>query len=80
MLHSATASTARTLLCQFAAAPALLSLSRASSFSSLTSNFEQWQAKASKELKGRDPLTTLTHHTQDVSWFAFERATQQMQM
>lgn len=35
--------------------------------SSLASNVAQWQAKASKELKGKDPFETLAHHTQDVS-------------
>lgn len=35
--------------------------------SSLAGNVEQWQAKATKELKGKDPFETLARHTQDVS-------------
>jgi hypothetical protein len=35
--------------------------------SSLAGNVAQWQAKATKELKGKDPFETIAHHTQDVS-------------
>jgi hypothetical protein len=37
--------------------------------SSLSGNLAQWQAKASKELKGKDPAEALAHHTQDVRLF-----------
>jgi hypothetical protein len=30
-------------------------------------NLKQWQTKAAKELKGKDPLQTLTYNTADVS-------------
>jgi hypothetical protein len=47
----------------------VLSASHALSFrrlsSSLSSNLDQWQAKARKELKGKDP-TEGAHFTQDV--------------
>lgn len=50
-------------------APCVSVLSHSLSFrrlsSSLSRNLEQWQAKARKELKGKDP-TEETHFTQDV--------------
>lgn len=52
-------------------APVLQQLLSSSSFivrrcsSALSSNLAQWQAKAAKELKGKDPKETLAHHTQD---------------
>lgn len=54
-------------------APVLQQLLSSSSFivrrcsSALASNLAQWQAKAAKELKGKDPAETHAHHTQDVS-------------
>lgn len=37
--------------------------------SSISGNLAQWQAKATKELKGKDPAEALAHHTQDVRLF-----------
>lgn len=33
---------------------------------SFADNVQQWQSKATKELKGKDPLQTLTYNTADV--------------
>lgn len=62
-----------TLPCSLSLAPTLSAASAASCLlfkrlsSALANNISQWQAKATKELKGRDPAEVLAHHTQDVS-------------
>jgi hypothetical protein len=45
--------------------PCALQLLRHSS--AVAENVKQWQAKATKELKGKDPLQTLAYETADVS-------------
>jgi hypothetical protein len=45
--------------------PSALQLLRHSS--TVAENAKQWQTKATKELKGKDPLQTLTYNTADVS-------------
>lgn len=45
--------------------PCALQLLRHSS--TVAENVKQWQAKATKELKGKDPLQTLAYETADVS-------------
>jgi hypothetical protein len=45
--------------------PSALQLLRHSS--TVAENLKQWQIKATKELKGKDPLQTLTYNTADVS-------------
>jgi hypothetical protein len=37
--------------------------------SDISVNLAQWQAKATKELKGKEPTEALAHHTQDVRHF-----------
>jgi hypothetical protein len=55
--------------------PCALQLLRHSS--TVAENVKQWQAKATKELKGKDPLQTLAFETADVSSSYSSRAVQQ---